>query len=212
MSTPIPAPLHVGNLPTLNDDDYPELPEWWVQLWPNDGSAVFARIYGGSPQDAREKAAAVAQAVNASAPPSPQAERCKVCNYQHGHQIGCENNPFDIDLKAQAERTALEQYDLEQSPDYRKGWDDGRMKGYEVGVRHGKEQHLFSQASVVQQEPVAWIRPSGKAMLEAGGYCTVYASDGMSNHSTPLYTHPAQQAKQPTIQHLPSDDTEGGAT
>lgn len=51
------------------------------------------------------------------------------------------------------------------------------------------------QASVVQQEPVAWIRPSGKAMLEAGGYCTVYASDGMSNHSTPLYTHPAPQAK-----------------
>lgn len=49
----------------------------------------------------------------------------------------------------QSDRTALEQYDLDQSPDYRKGWDDGRMKGYEVGVRHGKEQHLFSQASVV---------------------------------------------------------------
>lgn len=36
-------------------------------------------------------------------------------------------------------------------------------------------------------EPVAWIRPSGKAMLEAGGNCTVYASEGMSNHSTALY-------------------------
>jgi len=35
--------------------------------------------------------------------------------------------------------------------------------------------------------PVAWIRPSGKAMLEAGGNCTVYASEGMSNHSTALY-------------------------
>ena len=46
-----------------------------------------------------------------------------------------------------------------------------------------------------QQGPVAWIRPSGKAMLEAGGYCTAYASDGMSNHSTPLYTHPSPQAK-----------------
>ena len=38
----------------------------------------------------------------ASSPPAPQAKRCKVCNYQHGHQIGCENNPVDIALKALA--------------------------------------------------------------------------------------------------------------
>lgn len=40
----------------------------------------------------------------------------------------------------QAERTALEQYDLDQSEDYRKGWNDGRMKGFTVGFRFGKEQ------------------------------------------------------------------------
>lgn len=26
-------------------------------------------------------------------------KRCPLCNYQHGHQIGCENNPVDIALK-----------------------------------------------------------------------------------------------------------------
>ena len=43
-----------------------------------------------------------------------------------------------------------------------------------------------------EQEPVAWIRGSGLEMLklENGGHATVYASDGMSNHSQPLYTHP----------------------
>lgn len=29
-----------------------------------------------------------------------QPARCPLCNYQHGHQIGCENNPVDIALKA----------------------------------------------------------------------------------------------------------------
>lgn len=44
------------------------------------------------------------------------------------------------------------------------------------------------EKAIMDAEPVAWIRPSGKAMLEAGGYCTVYLSSGMSNHSEPLYT------------------------
>lgn len=34
-------------------------------------------------------------------PPAPQDKRCPLCKYQHGHQIGCENNPVDIALKAQ---------------------------------------------------------------------------------------------------------------
>ena len=28
------------------------------------------------------------------------ASRCPMCSYQHGHQIGCENNPIDIALRA----------------------------------------------------------------------------------------------------------------
>lgn len=30
-------------------------------------------------------------------PPLP-VQRCALCNYQHGHQIGCKNNPVDIAL------------------------------------------------------------------------------------------------------------------
>ena len=30
------------------------------------------------------------------------ASRCPMCSYQHGHQIGCENNPIDIALRAAA--------------------------------------------------------------------------------------------------------------
>lgn len=33
-----------------------------------------------------------------------QPARCPQCNYQHGHQIGCENNPVDIALKAQGSK------------------------------------------------------------------------------------------------------------
>ena len=46
-----------------------------------------------------------------------------------------------------------------------------------------------------QGEPVAWIRGSGLEMLklENGGVATVYASEGMSNYSTPLYTTPQQR-------------------
>ena len=31
------------------------------------------------------------------------ASRCPMCSYQHGHQIGCENNPIDIALRAAAQ-------------------------------------------------------------------------------------------------------------
>lgn len=46
---------------------------------------------------------------------------------------------FAAQSPAVATRTALEQYDLEQSTDYRKGYKDGRIAGYGVGRRHGVE-------------------------------------------------------------------------
>ena len=39
-----------------------------------------------------------------AAPKPAQPARCPQCNYQHGHQIGCENNPVDIALKAQGSK------------------------------------------------------------------------------------------------------------
>jgi hypothetical protein len=57
-----PAPsvpkLHVGNLPTVNQDAYPALGAWWVQLW--DGDSVFARVYGASQEEASSRAAMLA--------------------------------------------------------------------------------------------------------------------------------------------------------
>ncbi len=59
-TSPSAPKLHVGNLPTLNQDDYPALGAWWVQLW--DGDSVFARVYGASPEEAHIRAAMIAEA------------------------------------------------------------------------------------------------------------------------------------------------------
>lgn len=55
--------LHVGNLPTINQDGYPALGAWWVQLW--DGDDVFARVYGSSPEEAHNRAEMLAAAPEA---------------------------------------------------------------------------------------------------------------------------------------------------
>ena len=43
-------------------------------------------------------------------------------------------------------RSAVKQYDLDQSPDYRKGYEDGRRNGYEVGKSHAAPQSELSDA------------------------------------------------------------------
>ncbi|HHQ6628419.1 TPA: hypothetical protein ACSTL5_005000 [Serratia fonticola] len=58
--------IRVGNLPTMNQDEYPGLPDWWVQLRiGTDGDEVLARIYGSTPHEAMMRARAIA------APPAP---------------------------------------------------------------------------------------------------------------------------------------------
>lgn len=46
--------LTVGNLPTVNQDEYPALGDWWVQVW--DGDRVVARAYGDTPEAAHDMA------------------------------------------------------------------------------------------------------------------------------------------------------------
>lgn len=36
--------------------------------------------------------------------------RCEACNYQHGHAIGCKNNPVDSALKEQRRREAFDTF------------------------------------------------------------------------------------------------------
>ncbi len=53
--------IRVGNLPTMNQDEYPGLPDWWVQLRiGTDGDEVLARIYGSTPHEAMMRARAIA--------------------------------------------------------------------------------------------------------------------------------------------------------
>ncbi|EPY4950802.1 TPA: hypothetical protein ACN68R_000880 [Klebsiella pneumoniae] len=53
--------IRVGRLPTMNQDDYPGLGDWWVQLRiGEDSDEVLARVYGASPQEANNRAEALA--------------------------------------------------------------------------------------------------------------------------------------------------------
>jgi len=60
-----PAPdigdIRVGRLPTMNQDEYPGLGDWWVQLRiGEDSGEVLARVYGATPQEAKNRAEALA--------------------------------------------------------------------------------------------------------------------------------------------------------
>lgn len=49
------------------------------------------------------------------------------------------NFPLGTKFYTNEKRTALEQYDLDQSADYRKGYEDGRLKGFDVGQRYATD-------------------------------------------------------------------------
>lgn len=55
------------------------------------------------------------------------------------------------------DRTPLAQYDLDQSSDYQKGFQDGRLQGFEVGQRYAKEAILSSEAEDPLQGAVDWF-------------------------------------------------------
>lgn len=53
--------ISVGRLPTMNQDEYPGLGDWWVQLRiGKDSEEVLARVYGSTPREANSRAEALA--------------------------------------------------------------------------------------------------------------------------------------------------------
>lgn len=154
------------------------------------------------------------------------------------YNLGWAANEAGGPQPAQAARTAIEQYDLEQSEDYRKGYNDGRVRGYGVGYRQATS-HAAMKSQPAKNESSEYMdiytRPGtqivfhakggydhekeeAKAVLQVGqtytvqsievGRCSskVRLREAQGNFNTVMFG-PA-----PTIQHLPSDDTEGGAT
>lgn len=53
--------LRVGRLATLGGD-YPGMPEWFVQIWDDD--VLFARVYGDTIEEARDRAAVIVEKFN----------------------------------------------------------------------------------------------------------------------------------------------------
>ena len=58
--------IHAGSLTTYNQDTYPGLDAWFVQLWDGSGedAMVVMRVYGGTPEQARERADLIVKALN----------------------------------------------------------------------------------------------------------------------------------------------------
>ncbi|QFH71485.1 hypothetical protein FR762_17970 [Enterobacter sp. E76] len=74
-SVPEIGEIRVGRLPTMNQDEYPGLGDWWVQLRiGEDYDEVLARVYGATPQEASTRAEALAN-LAATAAPAVQAEQ-----------------------------------------------------------------------------------------------------------------------------------------
>lgn len=74
--------VRVGKLPTVNDDDYPALPDTWVQLWRAGGEdEVVARVYGHGPEETMRRAWAIADAIHGA--PQSSRERWEPCRARH---------------------------------------------------------------------------------------------------------------------------------
>lgn len=83
--------IRVGRLPIMNQDDYPGLGDWWVQLRiGKDSDEVLARVYGATPQEANNRAEALAcRAAMLQAGNSPaQSDCCPAQNHVSPEQNG----------------------------------------------------------------------------------------------------------------------------
>lgn len=110
----------VGNLPTMNQDEYPGLGDWWVQLRTGEGNdEVFARVYGDSPDKARERACIVRDALGRP-PTSAVPDVMELVRVQHevleelwraaGDSDDCQYGTLDTDFVRSVSRSALTKY------------------------------------------------------------------------------------------------------
>jgi pyruvate/2-oxoglutarate dehydrogenase complex dihydrolipoamide acyltransferase (E2) component len=156
---------HIGVAEGDPYDCLNRLLEWHHDIWldPAVCSEAQALIDKGKAEAKAELAAAPAQSAQAK----------------------CGNTPYDegpFTIAQPAPRTLLEQHDLEQSADYRKGYEDGRLRGFDVGLRYGKEQaqpapqgepvaHSAAAAQPVAQ-PTAGVQALGYGSVSACGCWT----------------------------------------
>lgn len=141
--------ISVGRLPTMNQDDYPGLGDWWVQLRiGKDSDEVLARVYGATPQEANSRAEALA----CRAAMLQGAEPVKTGLTLREGLAAIRNSGIAIDAgKIQAERDAL------NSPVIPDGW---------VMVPVEPTEEMNKAGWVAMNEHDA-INPTYRAMLAA---------------------------------------------
>ena len=83
----------------------------WIWSWLMD----WCKRNGIAPATQDSLFAMVKDARNKFEATSP-VQRCPLCDYQHGHAIGCKNNPVDIALSKMAENARELGLDYEQAP------------------------------------------------------------------------------------------------
>ncbi|MGP2837145.1 hypothetical protein ACTVJ2_03020 [Serratia nevei] len=62
--------IRVGTLPTMNQEEYPGLGDWWVQLRIGENhDEILARVYGATPEEAMARARALTNPPAPAVPP-----------------------------------------------------------------------------------------------------------------------------------------------
>jgi hypothetical protein len=77
------------------------------------------------------------ESVKRATPPAAPVQRCALCNYQHGHTIGCKNNPVDIALAKAAQPAPV------QEPAIKQGWDVDTLLDKPAAQRPVAEPHKW---------------------------------------------------------------------
>lgn len=96
--------IRVGRLPTMNQEEYPGLGDWWVQMRIGaSGDEILARVYGATPDEA------VARALALTAPPAPAVPDGLKRAVTFYEQVKRENTPVETGVWKDAVNWVLEE-------------------------------------------------------------------------------------------------------